>query len=268
MTLANVAAASTTAATAASSSQLRVTRRSTSVVGSQPEPDPPHRLDPCGVAELAAQRADVHIDGAAVGVPARLPHLFGETAAADHDTGLLDEHGEQVELLGRQLDLAAVEPYAPGAGIQLERTGSPRPVIAARRHPAGHQLAEPERLDDVVIGAQLEPQHPVGLVTTRGDDDDRHLRPRAQLPAHVIAVDVGQPQIEQHDVDAVGVQRRGARRHHHNVIAPPAQSIGQRLGDRRVVFDHEHVHRHASLAHHARGRPASSHNPYTPLQRP
>ena len=55
---------------------------------------------------------------------------------------------------------------------------------AARRGGAGpaqhrvdpqHQLARAERLGDVVVGADLEPDDPVGLLAERGQHDDRHV---------------------------------------------------------------------------------------------
>ena len=41
---------------------------------------------------------------------------------------------------------------------------------------AGNELAEPEGLDDVVVGRHLEQQNPVDLVIPCGHDDDRHSR--------------------------------------------------------------------------------------------
>ncbi len=45
---------------------------------------------------------------------------------------------------------------------------------AQDRAHAGDQLLGAERLDDVVVGAKLEPGDPIGLVTASGQDDDRH----------------------------------------------------------------------------------------------
>ena len=65
---------------------------------------------------------------------------------------------------------------------------------------ARDQLAQPERLDDVVVRAELEPDHPVRLLAARGDDDDRHVGPLAHAPADVEPVGVGKPQVEQHQI--------------------------------------------------------------------
>ena len=39
---------------------------------------------------------------------------------------------------------------------------------------ACHHLAGAERLHDVVVGAELEPDDPVGLFSARGEHDDRN----------------------------------------------------------------------------------------------
>ena len=48
--------------------------------------------------------------------------------------GIASEHGEQVELLRRQVELAAAEPHAPRARIDLELTDLHRSV---RGRPSG-----------------------------------------------------------------------------------------------------------------------------------
>ena len=65
-------------------------------------------------------------------------------------------------------------------------------AVAARmdaphhRADAGQQLAEAERLDDVVVRAELEPDHPIDLLPLGGDDDDRHVRAGAQPSADLV----------------------------------------------------------------------------------
>ena len=91
------------------------------------------------------------------------------------------------------------------------RSGPSRPAERRRaphdRADPGDQLAQPERLDDVVVGAELEPDDAVGLLAAGGHDDDRDARALAQLPADVEAVDVRQAQVEQDEVRGRG--RRG-----------------------------------------------------------
>ena len=69
---------------------------------------------------------------------------------------------------------------------------------AEDRLDARRELARREGLRDVVVGAELEPGDAVGLLVARGQHDDRHLRLRAHLAAHLEAVDPGQADVE-HD---------------------------------------------------------------------
>ena len=77
-----------------------------------------------------------------------------------------------------------------------------RVPVAAKRGAAcyctdpGEQLAEAERLDDVVVGAHLEADDLVHLLTFGSDHDDRDARPRAQLPADGEAVEIGEAEVE------------------------------------------------------------------------
>ena len=113
-----------------------------------------------------------------------------------------------------------------GDVADLERLAAqlvaPRLVGPAAQHGphAGHQLAQPVRLGDVVVGADLEPDDGVDLAALGRDHDDRHRRPAAELAAHVDAGHLRQHHVEQHEVRADGVEhveRLGA------VARPPAR---------------------------------------------
>ena len=66
---------------------------------------------------------------------------------------------------------------------------------------ARDQLADAERLGHVVVGAGVEAADLVGLLALGGEHDDRHERVApAELLAHLVAVHVGQHQVEQHRV--------------------------------------------------------------------
>ena len=64
-----------------------------------------------------------------------------------------------------------------------------------------HQLAQRERLGDVVVGAELEAHDLVELVVAGGQEQDRCLGPDGAQPAeHLEAVDAGQADVEQDEV--------------------------------------------------------------------
>ena len=77
---------------------------------------------------------------------------------------------------------------------------SPYDAAQERLDPA-HQLAQAERLGQVVVGAELEADDLVDLVVARRQDQDRHLGAgRAQAAEDLEAVDAGQADVEDDEV--------------------------------------------------------------------
>jgi hypothetical protein len=85
----------------------------------------------------------------------------------------------------------------------------------------------------VVVGAQLQAHHAVGLVDAAGEHQDRHQRLLlAQAARDVHAVLAGQAQVEDHHVDGVARHRIGefaAARHRGDAQFVGAQVIWIRL---------------------------------------
>src|SRR5204862_556707 len=136
------------------------------------EADAAQGLDPARVPELPPQCGYVDVDRLRGAVPARLPDLGQEALPADGSARIAGERGQQLELLGRQLELAAAEGRAAGALVDLELAGPQGTAGAVERRctprdraDPGDQLAQPVRLDDVVVGAELEPDDPVCLLS-------------------------------------------------------------------------------------------------------
>ena len=107
---------------------------------------------------------------------------------------------------------------------------------------ARQELAEPERLDHVVVGAELEQDHAVDLVAARGDHDDGHLGPLAEQAADVLAVHVGQAEVEEHEVALVRLESRRPGGGELDVESLAPQTRAERLGDARIVFYDEEAH--------------------------
>ena len=108
---------------------------------------------------------------------------------------------------------------------------------------AGDQLGHAERLHEVVVGAELEPHDAIGLEPSGGEHDDRHPRRRADRPADVAAVDVGQHEVEQDDVRLVPAHRlepRRAGRGDLDSVPLALQRRSQRVRDGLLVLDDDH----------------------------
>ena len=108
-------------------------------------------------------------------------------------------------------------------------------------HP-GDELAEPERLRDVVVGTDLEPDDGVDLGVARGDHDDRHLRTRPDLATHVDARHLREHHVEQHERRADGVElveRLDAVGRGLDEEALALQRDGQRVAIGLLVVDDE-----------------------------
>jgi hypothetical protein len=66
------------------------------------------------------------------------------------------------------------------------------------------QLARAERLCDVIVAADLQPQHAIDLVVARGEKQDRHVGGPSDLPAHFEPVELGHADVEDDEVRSVG----------------------------------------------------------------
>jgi hypothetical protein len=124
----------------------------------------------------------------------------------------------------------------------VEAGGGGRAGAAAQeRLHALQQLQHAEGLGDVVVGAQPEPQHLVGLLVARRQDQHRHVEPLgAQRPQHAVAVEVGQHQVEHHEVGAPAArhgQSRAARVAHLDLVAGDLEVVAQAEREVLVVLD-------------------------------
>ena len=111
----------------------------------------------------------------------------------------------------------------------------------------GDQLAEPERLHDVVVGTELETDDTVDLVAARRHDDDRDVGLRAQPATQLEAVEVGEAEVEQHDVGVRAVLVEVVERAPAGVAVADREPFTLEAPDEGhrdvvVVLDEEHVH--------------------------
>ena len=134
--------------------------------------------------------------------------------------------------------------------------------MAQRRAQARQQFADGERLFDIIVGAEIERGDLLGLAVARRQDEDRRGSEFARLGQHVLAVHVGQAEIEHDDIGRrIGDQPQrlapgGGVQH---LIARRLQRRAQEAQDLRLVVDDKHAKTaHAALLRDwpARRRPA------------
>jgi hypothetical protein len=122
--------------------------------------------------DLPAQALHVNRHGrrAAERVP---PDLLEQLAPIEDLPGVLHQECEQVELQRRQVDQTVSDRDRSGARIEQDRADLDRLAVAPwsgspedRAHPR-QELARRERLDDVVVGAELQARDPVTLLAAR-----------------------------------------------------------------------------------------------------
>src|SRR5215218_4700495 len=191
-----------------------------------------------------------HLDRVRDGERVVAPHLVEQLLARDDEALVAHEVLEQLELALRELDLAV-------AAAHLVRVGIERQVAhPQRRHPARRptaqqcpqareQLLALERLDEAVVGADVEPFHARVERVARGEHEDRRVVVVApQPPRDVDPVEPGQPEVEHDQVGQERVdvlERLDAVARELDLVALPAQRALEDLRDVLVVLDDEHA---------------------------
>src|SRR3954452_15114936 len=123
--------------------------------------------------------------GHRAGVDGRLvaPDAGHQLVAGEDVAGVRGEEPEQLELLRRELDGVAVATRLATAAVELDlaeddRLARRRVSVAAPENRAHtrRELARRERLSDVVVGPELEPDDAVGFLAAGGEQDHGQAR--------------------------------------------------------------------------------------------
>src|SRR3954452_6979249 len=178
------------------------------------------------------------------------PHLIEQLLAGDHQALVAHQVLEQLELALREVDLTAVARNLVRVRVEREIADAQRGHAARRAAPeqrahACEQLLAFERLDEVVVGADVQALHARLQCVACGEHQDRRVVPVvAQATGDIEAVQPRQAEVEDDDVGQEGV---GLVEAAHpiggelDLIALQAQRALQDLGDLLVVFDDEHT---------------------------
>jgi len=179
------------------------------------------------------------------------PRKIHQLLARKDPAGMPGKGQQQIELIGGQDFLFAINPHRARSGIDLEPAEAQpglvpfwiAPPPQDRLEPR-QQLARVERLGQIIIGAEFEPDNPVGVLAARGQHQDRHVALRAQAAADFEPIDIGQHDIE--DDGAIGPitdyrldPRRAAMA---SLDHKPAlgQIVAQHVGEADIVIDDQY----------------------------
>ena len=147
----------------------------------------------------------MHVHGAGAAGIRHAPDEVEQALAREDDAGMLQEAGEEVELLARQLDHRARDRHLVGVPPQDDLARGEDLVLrtalgtAEDRIDPRRQLTRRERLRDVVVCPELEPGDTIRLLVAGGQHHDRHLRAGPDLATNLEAVDARKAEVEHDD---------------------------------------------------------------------
>lgn len=130
--------------------------------------------------DLASQTPDRDLDDIGVAVEIHVPHLRGNQRARQHFTVAAHQQFQQAEFLGGQVNALPGPAGAPAQQVQFQ-IGHPQqafliraPATAQDAAHARQQFGKGKRLDQVIIGTQLQALDPIIDLIARGQEHHRH----------------------------------------------------------------------------------------------
>src|SRR6266540_6943171 len=186
------------------------------------------------------------------------PH-GSENLPVGHDlAGVPCKKRQELEFLWRQLHLFVRARHATTKVVDLNLLDSqnryfilpPHAMPQRRPHPC-HQLAHAERLVDEIVCPQIQGFDLFGFPVPRGKHDNGHVGPWPNFSDHILAVTVGQAEVEHNDIRRIGCDPLGRLRHGSgadNVIVIGLKRRLEETQDSGFIIDNED----AGLGSHAR----------------
>jgi hypothetical protein len=207
--------------------------------------------------ELATQARDIDPQHVRLRLEFVAPHVLIDLVPRQRPARIGHQQRQQLQLGTRQLDGDIGDPRGLHERVELELgEHEPRAIVAVaaqQRAQPRLQLADVVRLDQVVVGAGVEPRDAIGDVDPSGQH--QHRRAVALLPHRphdADPVEVRHRDVEDHDVGFVGTDRRQplapADRDRH-VPAAQQKRATQRLAHRVIVLDDEDLGRSSGRVH-------------------
>src|SRR5438552_4572211 len=209
--------------------------------------------------QLDPQRAHEVVDRPRRALVLRAPAAGKDVVAAEGAAVGGEEQAQHLELLRADIDGGSLPRDDLAVEIDLHLSESDHRALFRRRRPppqqslhARQQLAEAERLAQVVVGAELPPEDLVALHPLGGQHQDGSGRALlSHLLEQLVAVEAWKHDVEHDQVD-VRLQRHAqadlAVLGDAHVVAVPSQVEAEAEGDGAVVFDDEDArHRGAPL---------------------
>jgi hypothetical protein len=208
-----------------------------------------------GGLEAVAEAGDVDVDGAGVAVEALAPDVVEEVVAGEDDAGVGGEGGEEVELFGAEGDLCTGDEEAAGVEVEVEvaevdlaggmgRWSDGARDAAEDGADADDEFLGVEGFGQVIVGAEFETFDFVAVVVEGGEHDDGDVGGGTEAAADAAAVETGEHEVEDDEVDGGGVCFEGVEGGGAVVDDPDVVSIAAEIeldefGDGAVVFDDE-----------------------------
>ena len=198
--------------------------------------------------ELLAQLRHVNVHRALVAVPVGAPDAVEQLLAREGQAGVVGEEGEQIELAGGQRHDLARPASLPAPHVDLEVADGEhllgRRALAGPAQDgadAGNELAGRERLDQVVVGTQLQAEDAVHLVVPGRQEQHGNGAAGTDLAADVEPVPCPrEPHVEDDDPGVRLLEDLEALLavdgQQHPVALAPQVEVHQ-VGDVRVVLD-------------------------------